>query len=132
MSRFLEFRVPIWPQIIRSIVVFFSTFSQTSIQDKARSPHVLCHTYKHIKVTFSPCFSTTLKNVVGHDFRARTPRLPAGRAIYLRRSLTHNVGKSGRCVCVCALQQGLKMTLCINHSLRLQVNHIYGTNHFKN
>jgi hypothetical protein len=42
MSRFLESLVPIWPQIIRSIVVFLSTFSRTSIQDKVKSPHVLC------------------------------------------------------------------------------------------
>ena len=112
MSRFFEFRVPIWSQIIRSVVVFLSTFSRTSIQDKAKSPHVLCHTYTHIRSRHKQ--RPPQVSVPRNERRGESLQCPhttvAGRTIYLTRSLIH-VGKSRRCVCVCvcvcvrALQQ---------------------------
>jgi len=45
--------------VYRGILQYFQPNDKTR-QDKARSPHILYRTYTHIKVTFSPCFSTTL------------------------------------------------------------------------
>ena len=109
MSRFFEFRLPIWPQIIRSIVVFLSTSAEHQYRTKANR---LTFSATHTRIlglgkdNVFPRFQYHAMNVVGNDFSVRTPRLPAGLAIYLTRFLIH-AGKSRRCVCVCvrALQQ---------------------------
>jgi hypothetical protein len=112
MSRFLEFGdshlAPDHP-VYRGIPQYFQpNVSTGQSQIASRSlPHILS----------LGMFQYYAMNVVGQEFRARTPRLPSGRAIYLTRSLIHNVGKSRRCVCVCVqcrswtCLSGLELTL---------------------